>query len=428
MSTTAPARGPGSGSPGLQSEIARLRRADNVTNLGYLAFEHGCIAAVVGGTAWFGENRASWGLPWAWDVPVFAVAVVLMGGLMHRLAGLGHEASHYSLLKHKWANDFVGDVFCFFPILATIHFYRLFHMAHHQYTNDPRLDPDLVTLGPGKRVDDFPMGRLRFVLGRMLAPLTSPASFALFQFEYIYLNVLGKGNNVYMRRVAEGDAADPWPRVGTWLGVCYVLAVVVGQHALTLAGHPGWLIPGGLIGLAGAALVTYALPERWIFRPPFRQPYSTRFASVVRLAWYTAAFVAMGLARWATDGRSSFYVYLLWLLPLVTTLPYFLLLRDTYQHTNADDGPLTNTRVFFCDPLTRWAVFVYGQDLHVPHHLFPVVPHYRLGELHRLLKRERDDYAREVVEVHGTFANASGQPTVLDVLSADRGEGPRAHA
>jgi fatty acid desaturase len=84
-----------------------------------------------------------------------------------------------------------------------------------------------------------------------------------------------------------------------------------------------------------------------------------------------------------------------------------MLLRDTYQHTNADDGRLTNTRVFFCDPLTRWAVFVYGQDLHVPHHLFPVVPHYRLGDLHRLLKQSHEDYAREVVEVHGTFANDS---------------------
>ena len=106
--------------------------------------------------------------------------------------------------------------------------------------------------------------------------------------------------------------------------------------------------------------------------------------------------------------------------PSGTTFPYFLLLRDTYQHTNADDGRLTNTRVFFCDPLTRWAVFVYGQDMHVPHHLFPVVPHYRLGELHDLLKREDDDYAREVVEVEGTFANQGGRPTVLDVLTDPR--------
>ena len=37
------------------------------------------------------------------------------------------------------------------------------------------------------------------------------------------------------------------------------------------------------------------------------------------------------------------YVWVLWIVTLVTTLPYFLLLRDTYQHTNADDGRLTNT-------------------------------------------------------------------------------------
>jgi fatty acid desaturase len=420
MSTTVPARSPGFNSPELRAEIARLREVDNVTNLGYLAFEYLCLAAVIGGVVAFGESRASWGIPWAWNLPVFAVAIVLIGGLMHRLAGLGHEASHYSLLRNKWANDLVGDVFCFFPILATIHFYRLFHMAHHQYTNDPELDPDLVNLGPGKKVEAFPMGRWWFVVTRMLAPLVSPLSFALYQWEYIYVNVIGKGNNVYMRRVPEGDSASPWPRVGTWLGLAYLLVVTIGQHTLTRTGHADWLIPFGLIGVAFVAVVSYLLPDRWVFQSPFRQPYSPRFAGVLRMAYFTAMLVAMGLLRWATDGRSSPYVYLLWFVPLGTTFPYFMLLRDTYQHTNADDGKLTNTRVFFCDPLTRWAVFVYGQDMHVPHHLFPLVPHYRLEKLHRLLKSEHEDYAREVVEVHGTFANDRGLPTVLDVLTEVR--------
>ena len=162
MSTTHPSPGPGPGSPGLRAEISRLRRVDNLTNLGYLAFEYACIAAVVAGAVTFGECRASWGVPWAWNVPVFAVAVVLIGGLMHRLAGPRPRGVALTrCLRNKWANDLVGDVFCFFPILATIHFYRLFHMAHHQYTNDPDLDPDLVNLGPGKRVEAFPMGRWR---------------------------------------------------------------------------------------------------------------------------------------------------------------------------------------------------------------------------------------------------------------------------
>jgi hypothetical protein len=43
----------------------------------------------------------------------------------------------------------------------------------------------------------------------------------------------------------------------------------------------------------------------------------------------------------------------------MTSFPFFILLRDVYQHTYADDGRLTNTRAFFPDPFTRWAVFVY---------------------------------------------------------------------
>ena len=71
---------------------------------------------------------------------------------------------------------------------------------------------------------------------------------------------------------------------------------------------------------------------------------------------------------------------------------FFMFLRDVYQHSNADDGRLTNSRVFFTDPFTRWAVFVYGQDMHIPHHLFPAVPHYRLRKLHELLKWVHPDY------------------------------------
>ena len=404
----------------LSGEIARLREIDNFTNLGYLAFEYACLSVVIAGAVVFGESRSRWGLAWAWNLPVFALAVLLVGALQHRLAGLGHEASHYSLLRNKRANDLVGDLFCFIPLCSMLHFYRLFHLAHHQYTNDPELDPDLVNLGPGKRVEDFPMGRLRFILTRLLAPIASPASFALFQWEYIYVNALGKGNNVYMRRIPDGDASDPRLRSGTVLGLIYLVVAIAVQHALMRTGHVHLLLPAALMGVCLVAMVAYTLPDRAIFRSPFRQPYSPRFAAVLRLGWFSALLVVLGILREATQGRSTPYLFVLWFLPLGTSFPYFMLLRDTYQHTNADDGRLTNTRVFFCDPFTRWAVFVYGQDMHVPHHLFPTVPHYRLGRLHRLLQSRRGDYARDVVECHGTFANGLDRPTILDVLTEPR--------
>src|SRR5487761_2349926 len=165
----------GFGEPTLRREIMDLRQVDNLTNVGFIAIEYFCLFCVLAGTIGFCEYRASWGLGWGWNIPVLGLAIVLIGALQHRLAGLGHEASHYSLLKHKFLNDLVGDVFCMLPILSTVHFYRVFHLAHHQFINDPERDPDLVSLGGGKMVDRFPMSsRWEFIRSIYLRGFTEP--------------------------------------------------------------------------------------------------------------------------------------------------------------------------------------------------------------------------------------------------------------
>jgi fatty acid desaturase len=407
--------------PGLNEEIMRLREVDHTTNLGFLAIEYVTLAAVIGGAIAFREWRRASGLPWGWDVPVLALGIVLVGALQHRLAGLGHEAGHYSLLKNKLLNDLVGDVFCMFPILSTIHFYRLFHLAHHQYTNDPTRDPDLVTLGGSKMVERFPMTRWQFIKSFYLRAFTEPLAFVRYAQDYVDINVLGRSENVYLRRLPESHGTGRiWPRLGAVLGLIYLLVFIAGQWAITLAGRPEWLVYEGVLGTLFVLAAAQALPGTAFFQSPFRQPYSGRTSGVLRLAYYSWFLVALGLPRAATDGRSSFYFWVLWVVPLMTTFPFFMLLRDVYQHTNADDGRLTNTRVFFPDPFTRWAVFVYGQGMHVPHHLFPAIPHHRLGRLHRLLKARHPEYAASVVECHGTFANRKGLPTILDTLTNSR--------
>jgi fatty acid desaturase len=308
-----------------------------------------------------------------------------------------------------------------FPVLATVHFYRVFHLAHHQYTNDPGRDPDLVSLGGSKMVDRFPMGRWEFVRSIYLRAFTEPRALARYQGDYFAINVLGSARNEYLKRVEGADASGrAWPRLGVRLGLAYLVAFIAGNWALTTAGLGGWLACQWLAGAAVVLAVGALLPSRAFVPTPFRQPFSPRAAGVLRLLVYTGLLTGLSLLRVSTGGRSSLYFWLLWIMPMMTTFPFFMLLRDVYQHTNADDGRLTNSRVFFADPFTRWAVFVYGQDMHVPHHLFPAIPHYRLRRLHRLLKSRHPAYAEQVVECRGTFANRDGSPTILDVLCSPR--------
>jgi fatty acid desaturase len=407
--------------PGLQREIMQLREVDNVTNLVYLAREYVSLAVVVAVAILFAESRDDWGLAWSWNVPVFAVAIALVGGIQHRLAGLGHEASHYSFMRNRLGNDLVPDLFCMFPLVTTVHFYRLFHMAHHQFTNDPGRDPDLQNLGHAKRSDEFPMTRGRLIRVIYFAAFVAPVRFLRYQWAYFQVNTLGQGKNVYVDGRDDATSFPAWPRLGTVLGFGYVIAFNVLLRLLTTAQRPEWLLPAGLLGFGIAAGVTALLPPRALFRSPFRQAYSARVGSIIRLAYSTALLEVLAHLRWATGGASSVYFLLLWIVPLMSSFMFFMFLRDVYQHSNADAGRLTNSRVFFADPFTRWAVFVYGQDMHIPHHLFPAIPHYRLRDLHELLKQDHAAYRQQVVETHGTFHDRSGRPTILDELTRPHG-------
>jgi fatty acid desaturase len=137
----------------------------------------------------------------------------------------------------------------------------------------------------------------------------------------------------------------------------------------------------------------------------------------LRLASLTALETVLAWSFFLTGFEWGVYFWLLWVLPLFTVFPYLMLLRDLFQHANADDGRLTNSRAILCHPLLRWAMFIYGQDMHVTHHLFPFVPHYRLAALHNLLKENCTEYAHEVIETHGVLKNRDGMPTLLDVIS-----------
>ena len=60
---------------------------------------------------------------------------------------------------------------------------------------------------------------------------------------------------------------------------------------------------------------------------------------------------------------------------------------------------------------------MYGQYIHLVHHLYPKAPRYRLPDLHRELLRKSPEYAADVVECNGTFRAREGCASIVDVVS-----------
>jgi fatty acid desaturase len=110
------------------------------------------------------------------------------------------------------------------------------------------------------------------------------------------------------------------------------------------------------------------------------------------------------------------------MVPLGSSFAFFMILRQIVQHGNADTERLTNTRIFHVHWLISWAVFPIGNDYHLPHHLFPMVPHYNLKKLHGLLA-QTEEYRRQAIVVEGYFLPPeipSKYPTVMDLMTSER--------
>ncbi len=100
------------------------------------------MAVCIGATIWSYYFLLDNGLSLFWAVPATGLCIILVGAGQHRLATLTHEAAHYMLFRNRLLNELVSEWFCMLPILGTTHSYRVQHLGHHQFPNDPELDPD----------------------------------------------------------------------------------------------------------------------------------------------------------------------------------------------------------------------------------------------------------------------------------------------
>ena len=401
----------------LNDRLRQLRNINGLKNMGYLLVDWLTILAVFSAGWVYLENRAQWGLPSWFTFVVFGLGGIIMGGVQHRLAALAHESSHYTMLKNKVANDLVGDWLCLFPLMSSVQLYRLNHMAHHQFVNDEVFDPDF------KNMERFwggklPKGRLGFFMDTYLRPFFAPMSVIRYGTDYVLNNVFAVGDSFYLRKIGVHPPASTRLKAGPILAVLWLIGTDAAMIAAERFGRLDLVLASATVGVLGGVMGALLLPSRWMYVSPFKEPYPVRVASAMRMTFLVVGLLALNTARALTDGRSTVLFFGLWVLPLLTTFMYYMLLREIYQHGNTDKDRITNTRVFYVDPFTRWAVFVHGQDLHTPHHLYPAIPHYALAEAHEALKDLSDDYASRVVEVHGTlFHGGSSLPTIQDVVA-----------
>jgi fatty acid desaturase len=399
--------------PDLKERLQQLRRTDNYTNIYYLVRTYVFFALVIGGAVAFDLYRPALGLGWAWNIPVAVVAILLVGAGQHQLSGLAHEAVHHILFKNRYLNDLASDLFCMLPLFSNTHHYRLQHLAHHQFVNDPDRDPDVSQLKSSGHWLSFPITRaqLRRVL---LLQLWLPNLIRFIRVRAAY-NATGTDKNPYLRKGTKRS------KLAVRVGIAYLLLQVGVLTALVHYAERLWLavVP---LALYAAAFVFYLfMPASKYHQSRVHPVIPSRWSTILRITYLTALFNGLAWLTWCTGRWAAVYYAVYWVVPLLTSFAFFMILRQIVQHGNADRGWLTNTRVFFVQRLINFSVFPIGQDYHLPHHLFATIPHYRLRQLHAMLL-EYPEYREQAVEVHGYFRaphHPPTHPTVVDVLGPE---------
>jgi fatty acid desaturase len=400
--------------PELKAALQDLRSTDNLTNGWFILRTYVYLVLVIGGAVWFCENREVLDLPWVLNLPVALVAIVLVGAGQHQLSGLAHEGSHYILFRNRYLNDLASDLFTMFPLFASIYHYRLQHLAHHQFVNDPDRDPDVSQLKTSGHWLGFPLPR-RAVIRAFIRQL-SPFRLIRFMRIRAQYNATGTDKNPYMIKGQKPSKG------AVRVGIIYLLAVVSALTALFYLSNEWWWMPiaAGVLWLVVTG-VFLVLPDHKYHQSKLRPVIHARHTSALRVGYITLLLTTLAVVTKLTGAPAVLYFLVLWVVPLFTAFAFFMILRQLVQHGNGGRGWINNTRTFLVAPFIRFAVFPLGQDYHLPHHMYATVPHYRLKRLHQLLM-EYPEYRAEALEVHGYLASPERpkvHPTVVDVLGPE---------
>jgi fatty acid desaturase len=113
----------------------RLSRRSDSRGMLQLGLHVGLLCAT-GFVVW-----TSRGHPW------LTFAVALQGIVLCSLFCALHECIHRTAFASRWLNDWVAWI-CGALLMLPPKYFRLFHFAHHRFTQDPTRDPELAVAGP----------------------------------------------------------------------------------------------------------------------------------------------------------------------------------------------------------------------------------------------------------------------------------------
>ncbi len=399
---------PGTGEPALDAEAVRnLKARDNVTNWLHLAQIYIVIAGTIALAVWGNAKLAELGAHWGWGWLVNAMAVLVLGAAQHQFGGAIHEGTHFLLFKNRTLNELASDWLAAFPIYTSTYQFRIHHLAHHQFVNDPERDPDIAQLKESGHWLDFPVPPIE-LLWSFLKRL-SPVKLLLFTVYRAKYSAVGFDRHAYVDHENEGSK---WP---LRVGILFAVGTAVATAELLRFGFD----TAGVVVLIASFVASLAFllltPEKSFTQTRLAPVISHRATMISRIVYFFILYGVLTALQVTGITPAWKYYTLYWVVPLFTSFPLFMMLRQWVQHGNADRGRYTNTRVFLVGPLVRYSVFPWGMDYHLPHHLMASVPHYNLKRLHELMLAD-PEYREKGVVLHGFFTAPEGGPSTLIAL------------
>lgn len=394
--------------PRRRQTIEELKARDNRTNILNLAHVYLVIGVTLVVTILSYGTVADAGFGWWWNIPATAISILIIGASQHQLGGAVHEGTHYTLFRDRTTSELASDWGAAFPIYTTTQAFRLHHLAHHQFVNDPERDPNFDQAKDSGHWLDFPIEHVDFLIA--VFKQLNPVRLVKYIGSRARYSAIGVETNPYSIQEKMGSRwvvrAGIFFAVGTPLIVLPLL--IYDLHLAACLAIAGLLIV--VVGFYAAA------DEEAFPKSRINPVISARTTQISRVVYLGIIYGALTAAEFATGAPTWVYFALLWILPLFTTFPMFMILREWLQHGNADRGRYTNSRVFLVNPLLRYAVFPWGMDYHLPHHLVASVPHYKLRDLHEFLLDD-PKYAAQCRIVEGWSEPAGHDyPTIVDVL------------